>query len=76
MAIADPAVTVGIDLTIPVVGLSEGPHTVAVTATDSLGNTSAPTNVAVTVDASPPSLAGSSSSSASPPMRCIRSAAS
>jgi Multicopper oxidase len=58
IAAADQGVTVPVDLTIPVSNLSEGPHTVAVTATDSLGNTSAPLNVAVTVDATAPSVAG------------------
>ncbi len=54
--IAAPAVTVAVDLTIPVANLNEGPHAVSVTATDSLGNTSAATNVSVTVDATPPAL--------------------
>jgi hypothetical protein len=56
--IAAPAVTTAVDLTIPGGAFAEGPHTVAVTATDALGNTSVATNVAVTVDNTPPAVSG------------------
>ena len=42
----------------PVAGLSAGPHTVALTATDSFGNTSAPLSIQVTVDPTPPVASG------------------
>ena len=51
---ADAAVVTPVDISVPVAGLAPGPHTVALTATDSFGNTSAPLDVQVTVDPTPP----------------------
>ncbi len=52
------AVVTAIDFNVSVAGLPEGPHTVSLTATDSFGNTSAPLDVQVTVDSTPPAVAG------------------
>ena len=53
-----PAVVTPVDITVPVAGLAEGPHTVSLTATDSFGNTSAPVAVQITVDSTPPAISG------------------
>jgi len=54
----DPAVTVGVDIAVPAAGLAEGGHTVAVTATDAFGNTSAATSLQLIYDPTPPTLSG------------------
>ena len=53
-----PAMSVGVDLTVPVAGLADGAHTIAVTATDAFGNVSQATTLHVTYDPTAPALSG------------------